>query len=181
MFSPTRVSVTPDKCINCRLCEHACPNEAILPPAGSRQEPRKRAIQGMTILLGLTPAIMALGFVAGSSAGPWLAERHRAPHLLAELQAAAAGAAPAKSDAAIAFLASGTPVESLAQQVRDLEHFMTVGGGIAGALLGLAIVFELVLLARRHEAHDYSVSGPDCYACSRCYSSCPVPPPQSGK
>lgn len=175
MLSPFKVSVTPDKCINCRLCEKACPNEAILPPAPSRQEPRRRAIQGMTLLLGLTPAIMALGAVAGTLLGPWLASLHPDTQLLLALQA------PEKNEAAVAFLSTGVPVETLAQRVREIEHFLTVGGGIAGALLGLAVVFELVLLARCHEAREYSVSGPDCYACSRCYSSCPVPPPKPGK
>jgi ferredoxin len=176
MLSPRKVSISPDTCINCRLCETACPNDAIVYPAAPKQEePRQQAVKGMKQILGLTPAIVAIGYVAGTILAPWLASFNPDVALYQALQQHAAGGGADATDQVTAFLSTGQSLETLAGRAAEIQRFFWHGGGLAGAFLGLMLVAELVLLSRRNESKEYSVRGSECYCCSRCYAACPVP------
>jgi ferredoxin len=67
-----RVTITPDNCIKCRLCENACPFGAILPPTTTQTPlPRNFGKRKLLALVVLTPLLMAGGgLLVSRLAGP---------------------------------------------------------------------------------------------------------------
>jgi ferredoxin len=74
VVSRRHVTITPSECVQCRLCEDACPFGAIrAPTAPSAPGARTRGLGTLAALLGLLPVLTAAGAWAGGRLGPTLA------------------------------------------------------------------------------------------------------------
>lgn len=181
-------SITPDECIRCRLCEDACPFNAIDRPAEPPPNlPRSSGKGRLAILIVLLPALVWGGAWLAGRAGGTLARLHPTVQLadgVRQRQQSPAGAdvsvaAAAQADAANVidpvdvFYRTGQPVEPLYQQAEAVESGFRAGGWYLGGFLALVVGGKLIGLSLRRRRDDYEANRSTCVSCARCFRYCP--------
>lgn len=174
-FSKWHARITPDQCINCRLCEDACPYGAIQTPtiALSPDQHRRQKKHFVWALL-LVPVWVLTGAGAGLLLGEPLARWNPDIHLAGQLMAEQLGSSAETTDATDAFRSAGQePREAflaaaaLQQQYRNLAAWL-------GAWIGLVVAIKLVQLSMRRQRTDHEADRSACVACGRCFWYCPM-------
>jgi ferredoxin len=174
-FAYRHATITPDGCVNCRLCEHACPYDCIRAPEAERSpEPRQRAIRRLAFALALVPLLALAGAGVGWGLHRPLARLHseiRLAERVALEERSAAGALTVESEA---FRATGRPLTELAAEALRLRRQFRLGSILLGAFVGLVLGARLAGLARWPRRDCYDVDRADCVSCARCFESCSV-------
>lgn len=174
--SKYRVKITPQECVQCRLCEESCPFGAIAPttpaPTGNaRRAEGKGLLAAMLVLLPvLTVAAGALGWKLGEP----FSRMHSTVRLDDILRMERSKGLEATTFETIAFLSSRRGVEELHRETLEIQDQFRKGGMIAGAVVGFIIGLKLVLLSVRRRRMEYEAERPTCLACGRCFLYCPV-------
>ena len=187
-FSRWRVTITPDECIRCRLCEDACPFGAIRKP--SEELPPGRRRQGkaaLALLILVLPVLVALGAWLGYGLRSALAGMDPTLRLAEAVRSARAGEAkpPVEQDRAraeeakyqadmvAAFEGSQRPVEELYEEESIIRGRFAFGAAAFGAFIALAVGGKLIQLSVRRRRTDYEADRATCLACGRCFRYCP--------
>ena len=172
--SKWRVRITPDTCTQCRLCEQACPFDAI---NKSTDDTPSRTVttdkRRLAVMILLLPVLACAGGWLGGVTGKNLARKHRTVNLAERVYLEETGRATGTTDASTAFRLTGAPVETLyagAQAVRDR---FVLAGRLCGVWIALVVGGKLVSLAVRRKRHDYEADQTRCVACARCFKYCP--------
>ena len=175
--SKWRVTVTPDVCTQCRLCEESCPYGALREPATAPTTPQALPIDRRRLawLLALLPVLMLGGGWFGSKLT--IAASHVHPTVeLAErfvAQKPAAIASGTQTAEALSLMrAQQNPKELLASAIAIRQRFV-LGGWLFGVWTGLVIGGKLISLSVRRRRTDYEPDRGTCLACARCFSYCP--------
>jgi polyferredoxin len=173
-ISKWRVTITPDTCTQCRLCETSCPFNAINKstldtPARAVTTDKRR----LALLLALLPVLIGIGFWLGGLSGTTLARKHRVVNLAERIHLEETGKAEGATDASAAYRATGEPLEKLFADAREVETRYVLAGRLCGVWIGLVIGLKLISLAIRRKRQDYEADQTRCIACARCYRSCP--------
>jgi ferredoxin len=173
--SKWHVTITPDKCIKCGLCEDACPFGSIQKPnqtqtGGNRSEGKTR----LAALIILLPILLALGIWFGVSISDSLSRIHPRVSLAERVWMEDAGAVEGSTEASDAFRKTGQPTQELYQEASAINRQFTIGSGILGAFLGLAIGMKMVQVSVRRSREDYEINQATCVSCGRCIDYCPV-------
>ena len=173
-FSRWRVTITPDVCIQCRLCEESCPFGAIRPAmtewSGVDRAAGKRLLAALLVALPLAGA--GVGWL-GWRLGPTLARENRTVQLAEQVWQENAGEAGGISVASKAYRDAGGQERSLYAEALAVEARFTRISAALGALLGLAFIGELIRFTVRRKQPDYEAERIACLACGRCYRYCP--------
>ena len=170
-----RVTITPDACAVCRLCEASCPYDAITEPNEVAVQQKRLSGRGMLIAaLALAPLLMLVLTWSGGRLGPELARAHPRVALAEQIEAEESGRVRETTDVSDVFRASGVTSESLQAEAQALRADYVFGGRLAGAFIGLMIVFKLIGLSIRRRRIEYEAERQDCLACGRCFDWCPV-------
>jgi len=171
-----KVTITPGQCDQCKLCEHVCPYNAILPPSAEPTSQEKR--YGPLKLLGTILALPVLVFVfaqIGGAIAPRLATLHpdvqTAQLLYAEEEkwVEASGSFPETRG----LVQIGTPSEKVYQNAVETHRLFALAGLGLGAWIGLVIGAKWISLSLRRRRTDYEVDPARCFACGRCFWYCP--------
>jgi len=72
-----------------------------------------------------------------------------------------------------AFYGQERTVESLAEQVSDIQRQFQLYATIAGVLLGIVFGFTLIGLSIKRTRKQYEINDAQCVNCARCFSYCP--------
>lgn len=169
-FSSRKVSIAPQHCIDCRLCETSCPFGAIrLPsPRQNRRADSAGDRRRAAIALLAAGALIVLFAVAGYLASGAMSRTDVTVRL------ASAVAGDQTSDATRAFHASGQPNQQLYAAAAAIQRRFAIGTPIFGVWMGLVIggtILRRVLPQRRA---GYTADPGTCLACARCFASCPA-------
>jgi len=177
-LSRWRVKIIPDECVQCRLCEDACPFGAVRPPDAPRTDrDRRRARRRLALALAAAPLLVPAGGLAGRLAAPTLARVHPRVRLAEQIWAEETHRAEPSddyTDPAVIFRRGQTPVAELLTEGRALRRRFAVGGWLAGGFVGLVVAARLIGLCVRRRRDDYEADRAACLACGRCFEACPV-------
>ena len=172
--SKYRVSITPDECINCHLCEDVCPYGAIRRPTVDQPaERRQSGRQRLILLLALLPVLVAAGSGIGRLLAVPAAQLDPIVRLAERVRLEETGAVDDTTDASDAFRNTGRPTEELYRRSIRIRRQMAGFGTWLGAWVGLVIALKLLQLSIRRRRTDYEADQGRCIACGRCYWYCP--------
>jgi NosR/NirI family nitrous oxide reductase transcriptional regulator len=174
-LSRRHLTIAPDDCIDCRLCQGSCPFDAIrFPVAPPTPEQMRRDTRSLALLLAFLPAALVAGWSLGSGLGPRFAELHKTVRLAHETAAWKRGAAlPAGSLEVDAFVQGARPVEELQKDARRIQGGFRLAAGVFGAAVGALLIGKLVALVLRRRVAEHTPDRGHCLSCGRCFRFCP--------
>jgi NosR/NirI family transcriptional regulator, nitrous oxide reductase regulator len=183
-------AITPTTCVDCRLCEEACPFGAILPSTTVEPppEPRARAVRRMALILAVAPVAAAAAAWAGAEISEALSQTDYSVALADRIRREDAGEFTEPSLSSKAFRASGGRTEELFAKADASRARFRAAGWAPGAFLGLIFMSRIARLAVRRRRKDYEMDRAECLSCGRCFRYCPQdkrnkiewPPPGKG-
>ena len=170
-----RVTITPERCVHCRLCEEACPFGAIRTPAEPpTARDRAQAKRRLAHFLGLIPVLVVAGLLVGGVLATPFSKMHARVSLAERVKAEETGKVKGTTDATDAFYETGQPPSELYAEALALRGKFLTGGRLLGGFLGLVVGLGLVQLSLRRSRPDYEADRSGCLACGRCFDYCPV-------
>jgi ferredoxin len=177
IVSRWRVRVTPDICTQCKLCERSCPFGAMREPESGTTLPGQLLPERRRLgwLIAALPILMLAGaWLVGQLAGP--AARLN-PHVALAEQYLEDKDTPsplvATSPDELALNRARLDPQVIVTKAAELKRRVRIGGWIFGAWVGLVIGAKLISLSVRRARTDYEPDRGACFACARCFESCP--------
>jgi len=174
-FSWKHVTITPDECIQCRLCENACPFNAIQKPNADDPAPdgaigRRR----LALLLVAVPVLLVAGAVGGRALGPAMARAHHTVRQADRVRLEEVGRVEGTDDISDAFYHTQQPKEELYAEAEAVVGSFKTGGLLLGLWVGLVVGAKLIHLSIYRRRTDYTPDRATCLSCGRCFAYCPV-------
>ncbi len=170
-------TISPDSCVQCRLCEEACPVDAIR--AADPQSlaavpaPTKGEKLALAAALIAVPVLVALGAVAGSMAAPLAARVHPTVRLEAQVLREEAGLADTTTLESDAFRTTETTVPELSAQAAAVRRRFALATPLAGGFIMLVAGVSILATFPRRRREEYQPDRGECVSCGRCFSHCP--------
>jgi ferredoxin len=169
------LTITPEECVDCRLCRDSCPFDAIrFPAADPSAADRRREMRRVASALVALPVMVLLVAWAAGRLGPTLAGAQREVRVARELLAAQAPP-QAQPSADLQFaqeggVAGAALIDSAAAAERRFVLWSRwVGGGVA-----LLVMLKLVRLSLYRRIADHEPDRGECFSCGRCFEYCPI-------
>ena len=174
-FSKKHLTITPDVCVQCRLCENSCPFGAIRKPSEG-MDPGKFSIAGRrsVLLAALLPALVIGGVYFGSVMKGSLSLVHPTVRLADRVSGIDSGQDLQRTVSVETFLESERSSADLFGEAQALRNRIGKGGMILGGFLGLVFGGKLIGLSVRRERRGYEPDRAECLSCGRCIEMCPV-------
>jgi NosR/NirI family transcriptional regulator, nitrous oxide reductase regulator len=175
LVSKWRVTITPDECVRCRLCEDSCPFGAIRRP--TPQESRSTRLisrRRLAILLVAVPALIVLAGWLGSSLAGQFSRMDVTVQQADRVRLEELGEVKGPSNLSDAFNSTHRTPQELYADAFDVKRKFEIGGWLLGGWVGLVIGLKLIHLSVRRTRLDYEPDGGTCVACGRCFAYCPV-------
>ena len=170
-----RLRIPPDECINCRLCEDACPYGAIRPPTVAQVDKDRRAARIRTVaVFALAPVIFGVCIWAGGMLGIPMSRLHPEVTLAERVRLEETDQVEGTTDATDAFYNTGRPRTELYASARDLHGRFTTAGYWFGAWVALVLVVALIQTSLRRRRTEYTADRGNCVSCGRCFWYCPA-------
>lgn len=175
-FSFKHMTITPSSCINCRLCENACPYGAINMPVLVKEKEKTTVVVRRYILLSMLVPVFVVtgGFIASNFSSNFALVNHKV-QLAKELNNKTNfGNGDKEALEITGFKSSGQSLESLNAEVAAIEKEFYMGCWLFGGFVGLVFGLTLVSLTVFKYHPDYSPNKATCHSCARCMDYCPV-------
>ncbi len=173
-LSKKHVTITPDKCNNCRLCEASCPVDAIkIPVEIDTTVDKKRETKRIIILFILLPLIIAGSGWIVSTLNVHLSKQHFTVWLAEQIEMENRGEITVQGTETKAFRASGKSKEILYQEADLIRDNFRYGGWILGGLLSLILFVKLVNLSIKKKRPEFEIDKGACISCGKCFIYCP--------
>lgn len=173
-ISKWHLSIQPDKCVNCRLCEECCPYGAIREPNQPlAANERPRALRRLAYALAALPLLtLGGGWLGGQLAVP-LSRLHPVVRLADRVRQEETAKVEGGNDASDAFRNTGRAKEDLYRDAIRRTNAFGRAGMWFGAWTGLVVAVKLIYLCLRRRREDYQPDRAGCVSCGRCFWYCP--------
>jgi NAD-dependent dihydropyrimidine dehydrogenase PreA subunit len=174
-FAGKHLTITPAECTNCRLCEEACPYNAIIPSnlEQKQEEPeksRKRFIQYIV----LVPVFAIAGALLLYNLAPVLSGANSTVRLAREIRTEKKSGIESALKDVVAFKESGkTEPELYNEEELIIERFRN-DSPWAGAFLGISLGIGMISFTIKSRRSEYKPHQGKCYSCGRCFKYCPI-------
>lgn len=173
--SKKHLTITPAKCIQCKLCEDSCPFDAIEKPVLAKEkEESPKAVKRIILLTVIIPLLVLVGGYVGSRFHENLARVNHKVQLAQQI--INPDKTQPESFEVTAFKSSGQSTEDLYKEAASIVDQFYVGGWILGGFLGLVFGLTLASLSIFKYQEDYLPNKGQCLSCARCIDYCPVKP-----
>lgn len=176
-LSRWKVRITPTLCTQCRLCTESCPFGVIREPDAGLTRPRDVALARRRVIAVLValPLIVAAGAGIGWVFGGAAARLHPTVEL-AETYASRLSpetVAALKNPQRLALNRAEKQAKVILPRALDLRQRFRTAGVWFGVWSGIVVGIKLVSLGMVRRRTDYEPDRTGCYACARCFASCP--------
>jgi ferredoxin len=174
-FSSRHLTITPSKCIQCKLCANSCPFDAIDFPTNEKEVVKSGLGPKRFITYALViPLWITLGVFVGAKSHTFLSKANQDVYL-AELLIAHPELRNDPDNIDVqTFLASGKSMEQLVSEATVIREKFYIGSMIAGGFMGLVIGMTLLNTVVFRKRQDYEPHKGNCFSCARCVDYCPV-------
>ena len=184
-LSKWRVTITPDECVRCKLCEDSCPFGAIRKPrhteggqATSQQRDwlsrdYSRGKKTLAFLILLLPALVLLGGWVGFRLKTVTSRMDATIRLAERIYLEENGKVVGTTDASLAFRATGKEIKELYEDASNIRARFGRGGWLLGGFVGLIVGLKLIGVSVWRRGEDYEPDRARCLACGRCFQYCP--------
>ena len=173
-LSLLHATISPDSCVQCRLCSEACPFDAIRPPSAPQSaSPSAAEKRAFGAALAALPLLAALGAYAGFLLSPSLARAHPTVRLAIQVLREDAGEAKATTLESDTFRSTRTTTEELVRQAALVRQRFAWGSPVFGGFVMLALTASFLGSFIRRRSLSYEPDRGECFSCGRCFSSCP--------
>jgi NosR/NirI family transcriptional regulator, nitrous oxide reductase regulator len=174
--SRRHLSIADGKCINCKLCENACPYDAIDKPTGLGVKNDNRELVKKLIVYGLiTPVLVVLTGWTVSKYHAGFSHVNFKVRLAEEMMTQSANAETGIVPVEVTtFRSSGVPAENLYKEAAAIVQKFYTGSWIIGCFIGLVFGLTLARLTIFRYRNEYLANKGNCYSCARCLEYCPV-------
>jgi NosR/NirI family transcriptional regulator, nitrous oxide reductase regulator len=177
-FAGKHLTITPAECTNCRLCEEACPYNAIIP---SDIEPRRdlpdKSRKGFILYFLFIPLFAASGAFIFYNLAPALSGVNSNVNLAREIRLEKKTGIESLSKAVVAFKESGKTEEELFAEEDLIIKAFRKGAPWSGVFLGVAFGISMVSFSIKRRRDEYKPDQGKCYSCGRCFKYCPIKVP----
>ena len=167
--SKHKLTISPDKCVTCRLCEKSCPVDAINVPVNHPGITKQGKSRLKLKFLVIPVLVVAAGFW-GYFLAPYLSQLHQDVRLYGYFQNPDE---ENKLDREI-FLATENTIEQLEVRKNRIEEEWVYYATIFGTILGLLLGLKIVLIETKSTSIEYLPAKDRCVHCLRCIEYCPV-------
>ena len=172
--SKWRVRLAPEDCIQCGICDNACPYGAIEEPVPAGVEKVNKTVDaGWAIAAGVGLVMIVGGIVLGGNLSEALSRGNPTVSLANRITQEESGRFKDTTEASQAYRQTARPLQELYDQATQVRAQFAVGGRWLGGFVGLAFGATLFSLVIRRPAAIYDPDRADCVACGRCYRYCP--------
>lgn len=185
-LSKWRVTIYPDRCIDCSLCEHSCPFGAIVPSTPQTYaESRTEGKNLLATMLLLTPLVIGATAYFGYRLTPAFANLNRDVLLARQIEKEEILLGEGKkmkdmiadnetTERSQDWRKTGEKPEAAIARGEAAYGRLEIGAWIFGAFMGMVIMVRLIVLAVRRRRPEYEAHQGSCYSCGRCYDYCPI-------
>jgi NosR/NirI family transcriptional regulator, nitrous oxide reductase regulator len=174
-FAGKHLTITPAKCINCRLCEEVCPYDAIIPSdtEQKREEP-ERSRKRFILYFFLVPLFAITGAFLLYNLAPALARANSTVRLAREIRIEKKIGIESELKDVVAFKESGKTESVLFSEEELIIRRFINASPWAGAFLGISLGFGMISFTIRSKRSEYKPDQGKCYSCGRCFKYCPI-------
>ncbi len=173
-FSKWNVTLTPNDCLRCEICDVACPYGAIREPAEAEPSLSTRPARvRLALLILLIPLLIGgLGWLGSRLSVP-LSKLHKVVSLAEQVALEDANPATPPTDASKAFRQTGRPVNALLADALRIRQQLVTGGWLFGGFVGLVMGIKLASLFVPKNRTVWEPDEAACLSCGRCFTYCP--------
>jgi ferredoxin len=168
-----KMNITPT-CINCELCHHACPVDAIHPPYDNKvKENRLQGVKRVGMYFIFLPVMVIAGTLLLQQLSPALSHVHKDVKLydmVVRNEAQPADVMPVDIEV---FFAQGGTLDELTGRMEKIQADFRFYSAFAGGLTGLVLGFTLIGLSLKRTRKTYEIDDSACINCGRCFNYCP--------
>ena len=174
-FAGKHLTITPAECTNCRLCENACPYDAIIPSDTDQkrenpEKPRRRFI----LYIILIPVFAITGTFLFYNLGPAIAGINNTVRLAREIRLEKKTGIESVAKDIVAYKESGKTEKELFAEEDIIITLFRKASPWAGMFLGISLGIAMVSLTIRSRRNEYKPDQGKCYSCGRCFKYCPI-------
>lgn len=174
-FSRKHLKITPDECIQCKLCENSCPVDAInIPSPKTYKIDKEEGIKKFGVYLLIAPVIIFLMGWGFSQMTDIFSRYNSTVRLAEQVYREEMGTAFNTTLDSDAFWEKEEPVKELYNQASNIRRKFYKGMWILGLFLGIVVVLKIINLFLRRTSEDYEPDRFHCISCGRCMEYCPV-------
>jgi polyferredoxin len=174
-FAGKHLTITPAECTNCRLCEEACPYNAIIPSnIEQKQEEPDKSRKRFILYFVFVPVFALAGALLLYNMAQVLSGANSNVRLAREIRAEKKSGIESTLKDVIAYKESGKTETELYNEEELIIGRFRNGSPWAGAFLGISFGIGMISLTIKSRRSEYKPNQGKCYSCGRCFKYCPI-------